>query len=147
MVTNLKKMEYKILPMGMGDYDAVYALWKQCDGIGLSSVDEREGIERYLQRNPEMSFVAKDKDRVVGVILAGHDGRRGMIWHLAVRADYRRQGIGGSLVSRSVEALRSVGIERILIVTFSDNTEGHDFWEANGFCKREYVKLMARDLA
>ena len=81
------------------DYDAVYQLWRNTPGMGLNSTDDsREGIERYLRRNPTTCFVAEEDGQLVGVIMAGHDGRRGYIYHTAVLQDYRGRGIGRSLV-------------------------------------------------
>ena len=85
--------------MTMEDYDGVYALWTKIRGFGLRSVDDsREGIERFLRRNPATSVVAVEDGRVVGSILCGHDGRRGCLYHVCVDEEYRRRGIGKSMV-------------------------------------------------
>ena len=92
-------------------YEQVYSLWENCDGIGLSSADSRPRIQIYLERNPGLSLIAHERQRVVGTILCGHDGRRGYIHHLAVLSAYRRQGIGRLLVDKSLATLQSLGIQ------------------------------------
>ena len=123
--------------MIIDDYDAVYALWRDSDGIGLNDVDDsREGIARYLLRNPQTCFVATLKQRVVGVILSGHDGRRGFIYHLAVHPDCRRMGLARTLVQKATEALRDCGISKVALLVFARNADGNAFWEKMGFTAR-----------
>lgn len=127
-----------IRKMVIGDYTAVYELWSNIPGIGLNDVDDSfEGISRYITRNPDTSFVAIDKDKFVGVILAGHDGRRGFIYHSAVLPEYRNQGIGRMLVGKALEALKRQGISKVGLLAFSANELGNQFWESMGFGSRE----------
>ncbi len=119
------------------DYDGVYALWVSTPGIGLNKVDDsREGIAKYLRRNPQTSFVAEDCDRIVGVIMAGHDGRRGYIHHTAVLPAYRGQGLGRRLVEFAMKALEEEGIHKVALVAFTENNTGNAFWEKLGFSAR-----------
>ena len=120
------------------DYDAVYALWLASEGIGLNDVDDsREGIARYLLRNPKTCFVTIQDRRIVGVILAGHDGRRGFIYHLAVHPDCRRMGIARILVGMATDALRDCGISKVALLAFACNVGGNAFWESMGFTSRD----------
>ena len=119
------------------DYDAVYALWLSCKGMGLNDVDDsREGIEKYLRRNPATCFVAEELGRIVGVILAGHDGRRGHISHTAVDEAFQRRGIGRQLVEHVMAAMEREGIIKVNLVVFSHNEKGNAFWESLGFTVR-----------
>lgn len=132
--------------MRLEDYEAVYALWLSCPGMGLNNLDDsKEGIEQYLTRNPETCFVAVEGDEVVGAILSGHDGRRGHIGHTAVRQEYRRQGIGKKLVEAALESLKKQNIRKVSLVVFARNDAGNAFWEKMGFAKRE--DLAYRDYA
>ena len=124
--------------MTIADYDKVYALWLSCRGMGLNNLDDsREGIERFLKRNPETCFVAEDGGRLVGVIIAGNDGRRGYIYHTAVSPGFRRKGIAKALVNAALEALHDLGINKTALVVFKRNYDGNAFWESMGFTERE----------
>ena len=127
-----------IRKMTIADYDAVYALWLSCKGMGLNNLDDsRDGIERFLKRNPDTCFVAEKDDAVVGVIIAGNDGWRGYIYHTAVNPDYRRQGIAKRLVDTALEALKNLGINKAALVVFDRNSDGNSFWENAGFTVRD----------
>lgn len=127
-----------IVKMTMDDYEEVYHLWMNTSGMGLNDVDDSaEGIEKYLKRNPNTCFVAKQSGRVVGVIISGHDGRRGYIYHTAVAMDERQEGIGTALMERALKALKKEGISKVALVAFSKNKIGNDFWEKRGFQARE----------
>lgn len=122
--------------MTIADYDKVYALWLSCKGMGLNNLDDsRECIERFLKRNPDTCFVAEDGE-VVGVIIAGNDGRRGYIYHTAVSPDHRRKGIAKALVNAALNALRELGINKTALVVFERNADGNAFWESVGFTSR-----------
>lgn len=124
--------------MQLEDYSQVYQLWFSCKGMGLNDLDDsQEGIERYLKRNQETCFVAQEGERIVGVILSGHDGRRGYIHHTAVHPDHRGKGIGTALVEQAMAALERCGIHKAALVVFKRNQTGNDFWERRGFTDRE----------
>ena len=133
--------------MNIEDYVQAYDLWILC-GNGLNDKDDsREGIEKYLKRNPSTSFVAVDGERIVGVILCGHDGRRGIIQLACVSPDYWRFGIGKQLVDLALEALKEEGINKVLLVAFKKNEGGNAFWEAQGFTLREDLNYRNKALA
>lgn len=133
--------------MRIEDYEAVYALWLSCAGMGLNSVDDsREGIARYLERNPRTCFVAEEAGRVVGAILTGHDGRRGYISHTAVAGTQRRRGVGRALVEAALAALRDERISKVNLVVFARNAAGNAFWERMGFTTREDLTYRNRAL-
>jgi N-acetylglutamate synthase len=123
-------------PMSPSDFDDAEALWNATEHMGAGPGDDRESISSYLERNPGMSFVARDSERrgaLAGALLCGHDGRRGILYHLAVSSVYRRMGIGRGLVERAVESLKSAGIRKCNLLVFKDNTSGMAFWESMGF--------------
>lgn len=124
--------------MTINDYDSVYNLWINTPGMGLNTTDDsRIGIEKYIRRNPETSFVAECNGNVIGVIMAGHDGRRGYIHHTAVLPDYRNRGIAKKLVCCAMSALEHEGIQKVALVAFERNDSGNGFWEHIGFIRRD----------
>ena len=138
-------IEYRL--MTIADYQQCYNLWLKC-GNGLNDKDDSlEGIDKYLKRNPSTSFVATCDEKVVGVILCGHDGRRGIIQHACVSPDYRRLGIGNRLVELALEALKNEEINKVLLVAFKKNEGGNAFWEAQGFTLREDLNYRNKALA
>jgi ribosomal protein S18 acetylase RimI-like enzyme len=140
-------MSIELKEMTIQDYDEVLALWSASEGIGLSDVDSKESIKRFLARNPGLSFIAVDGDQLVGAALCGHDGRRGYIHHLAVRPSHRRQGIGRSLVGRCMYALLSIGIGKCHLFVFDDNQEAIAFWEKVGYTQRVELMMMSQQFS
>ena len=128
----------EIRKMHISDYKSVYNLWLSCKGMGLNDVDDSEkGISRFLERNPETCFVAIDNNEIMGVILCGNDGRRGYIYHTAVKSSERNNGIGTKLVDRAMKAFEDIGITKVALVVFEQNETGNIFWEKKGFTSRE----------
>lgn len=132
--------------MTIYDYEKVYTLWLSCKGMGLNNLDDsKDGIERFLKRNPETCFVAETDEKIVGVIIVGNDGRRGYIYHTAVDPDYRHNGIATKLVHEAMFSLKSIGINKTALVVFDRNTAGNAFWEKLGFTVRD--DLIYRNLS
>ena len=124
--------------MNIEDYENVYHLWMHTKGMGLNTTDDsREGIAQYLHRNPNTCFVAEDNGELVGVIMSGHDGRRGFIYHTTVKEECRGQGIGRKLVDSALTALEAEGIHKVALVVFRKNALGNVFWEKLGFTVRD----------
>ncbi|WP_219123126.1 GNAT family N-acetyltransferase [Streptococcus constellatus] len=120
------------------DYDQVYQLWLSCAGMGLNDLDDsKEGIARFLQRNPQTCLVAVENQTIIGAILVGSDGRRAYIYHTAVHPNYRRRGIARQLVETVLTVLDELKIHKVALVVFKRNTEGNRFWEKLGFSVRE----------
>jgi len=140
-------MAPQIRPFILADYDQVRALWEASEGLGLhDDVDSRAGIASYLTRNPGLSSVAWDTDRIVGAVLAGHDGRRGYLHHLAVHPSARRAGLGRRLVQASLDALHREGIAKAHIFVFRENAAGQVFWESCGWRRREELDIMSIEI-
>lgn len=127
-----------IREMKISDYEAIYSLWMSCKGMGLNNLDDsKEGIEKFLNRNPKTCFVAEINNQIVGVIIVGNDGRRACIYHTAVKEEYRGKGIARALVNKALAALKELGINKVALVVFNKNDNGNKFWEKLGFTKRD----------
>lgn len=125
--------------MVIEDYSQVAKLWAGIRGFGIRSIDDtREGVDRFLKRNPDTSVVAMLPDgEIIGSILCGHDGRQACFYHVCVREDYRQKGIGRALVDACVEALRREEINRVYLIAFKTNQIGNAFWKSIGWVQRE----------
>lgn len=129
---------FTVRSMQIEDYDQVYALWMTIHGFSIRTIDDsREGVERFLKRNPGISVVAEMDGRVVGAILCGHDGRRGCLYHVCVHEDYRMHGIGRAMVVHCMNALQQEGINKVSLIAFTKNDIGNTFWKQIGWTKRE----------
>ncbi len=121
----------------MTDYEDAYKLWSDTEGMGLRSLDDSyEGINRFIKRNPNTNYVCRVDEDLAGVILSGHDGRRGYIYHAVVKGNYRKKGYGKLLVESALKALKDEGINKVALVVFNTNTKGNAFWTSIGFNER-----------
>lgn len=132
-----------IRPMLAADYEAAIALLRRSGGVRLRDADSFEAIARYLARNPGLSFVAEVDGCIAGCVFAGHDGRRGYLYHLAVDAAHRGRGVGRALVNGALSALAREGIAKIHIDVLQDNEEGLRFWSAMGWSERNDIARMS----
>ena len=124
--------------MTIDDYEEVSLLWHKIKGFSIRSIDDsREGVARFLKRNPDSSVVAVEDSRVVGAILCGHDGRRGCMYHVCVDPEYRMRGIGKSMVVFAMNALKKENISKVSLIAFTKNEVGNKFWRCIGWTKRE----------
>lgn len=143
-------MNVTIRPVIIEDYDGIYELWNSTEQSkrALNPVDDsRDGIELYLKRNPTTCFLAyTDNNKIVGVILTGHDGRRAIVHHLCVHPDYRRQGIARQLVKKAEYALCKEGITKIFGLVFKDNNAANAFWEEQGYTIRTNLNYRNKSL-
>lgn len=129
---------FTVRSMQIEDYDQVYALWMTIHGFSIRTIDDsRDGVERFLKRNPGISVVAEMDGKVVGAILCGHDGRRGCLYHVCVHEDYRMHGIGRAMVVHCMNALQQEGINKVSLIAFTKNDIGNAFWKQIGWTKRE----------
>lgn len=137
----------EIRKMIIEDYDDVYHIWMSCAGMGLNNLDDsRDGIRKFLKRNPDTCFVAALDEKIVGSIMVGNDGRRGYIYHTSVHPEYRKQGIAKSLVEKAMKALEILGIHKVAFVVFDRNVSGNAFWEKLGFTVREDLVYRNKEI-
>ncbi|MFQ6058617.1 MAG: GNAT family acetyltransferase [Anaerolineae bacterium] len=134
-----------IRPFNLSDYDAVYALWRRAGpGIHLRQSDTRAEIEKKLARDPDLFLVAEREGQIVGVVVGGWDGRRGLVYHLAVEPTYRRQGIGRALMEELERRLVAKGCLRCYLLVARDNREAIEFYRELGWEVMEGIVPMAK---
>jgi ribosomal protein S18 acetylase RimI-like enzyme len=138
-----------IRTMQVKDYEGVRTLWESINGFAIRSIDDSyEGIKRFLKRNPTTCVVAEENSQIIGTILCGHDGRRGYFYHVCVREDKRKHGIGNQMVKAALEALKKEQITKVSLIAFRKNEIGNCFWKEMGWILREdlnYYDLTLND--
>ena len=128
----------QIRTMTVEDYENVSSLWMTIKGFGIRSIDDsKEGVERFIKRNPTTSVVAEGDGKIVGAILCGHDGRRGTLYHVCVHENYRRRGVGKAMVVFCMEALKKEHINKVSLIAFKSNQIGNSFWHHESWDFRE----------
>jgi ribosomal protein S18 acetylase RimI-like enzyme len=125
--------KFYIRPMIIDDYDSVIDLMNQTPGVTFREADSRENTARYLDRNPDLSFIAHVEGRIAGCLMSGHDGRRGYLQHLVVHPDHQRKGIASALVEHCLSALEKIGIRKSHVDVLKSNEIGAGYWESQGW--------------
>jgi ribosomal protein S18 acetylase RimI-like enzyme len=129
------------------DYDAVYELWSQAGpGIHLRRSDEPQEIQKKIARDPDLFIIAEENNQIIGTILGGFDGRRGMMYHLAVAEPYRRQGVARHLVDELERRLRDKGCIRYYLLVTKDNVAAIQFYESLGWKHMDDLYAYGKDI-
>jgi ribosomal protein S18 acetylase RimI-like enzyme len=123
---------YSIRKMTLSDHADAHRIWKDSEGICVVPEDSRKGIKQYLSRNPGLCFVAVADSEIVGTVLCGHDGRRGILRHLAVKPKFRNLGIGRALTQKCLRSLSRSGVTKCNVFVMDDNSPGLRFWRRLG---------------
>jgi ribosomal protein S18 acetylase RimI-like enzyme len=138
----MKKDEIMVRNMTMDDYAKVHELWMNIHKFGIRSIDDsKDGVQRFLMRNPDTSVVAVSNGELIGSILCGHDGRTASFYHVCVKEEFRNQGVGKTMVMHCMKALEKEKVSKISLVAFKDNEVGNSFWKEEGWQKREDLNL------
>ncbi len=135
-------MSFSIRAMIVADCSDAISLWQRTEGLDLNECDTVEGLSFYLKRNPGLSFVSEDQGQLVGVVLCGHDGRRGTLRHLAVDKAYRGQGMGRELADCALRALHDAGVGKCNLYVEDSNPAALAFWRAQKWNVLEYTFRM-----
>jgi ribosomal protein S18 acetylase RimI-like enzyme len=138
---------YKIRTMKIEDYKDIIDLWKNTDGVGLSGRDDsKKSIKAFLNKNPSLCFVAELDKEIIGTIMAGNDGRRGHIYHLTVKDEHRKKGLGKKLLDKVERSLKKEGIRKVFLVAFKTNKIGNKFWENSGYTIRKDLNYRDKSI-
>lgn len=137
-------MNIKLSPMTVADLEAVLGLWVRTDGVGLNESDTPDRLLAFLDRNRDLSLVARDGPGLVGAVLCGHDGRRGYLHHLAVLPEYRGCGLGRQMVEACLGSLTVLGVLKCNVFLYADNNTGQQFWNHCGWKERCDLKVLQR---
>lgn len=119
------------------DYPKLIQLWKSAGCIEVRQTETPAMLVNFLKRNSGCNYAAYAENQLVGAVLAGHDGWRGYLYHMAIHPDYRQQGLGTKIVNAAVEAIQRSGITHIHCLVKRDNIIAQQFWEKCGFDARD----------
>ena len=143
MIRSLKTEKIKIRVMKIEHHAQLIKLWKKTEGMGITKSDSKPELNKYLNRNRGFSFVAlNSKNKIIGSVLCGHDGKRAFLYHLAVYKAYRRMGIGRDLVDKAMAKLRKLKLLKCTLFVYHDNKGGKKFWQQLGWITRKDLAMM-----
>src|SRR5512134_2679263 len=129
------------------DYEPVFALWKSIErGVHIGRSDTALEIEKKIARDPDLFLVAESDGAIIGSVIGGYDGRRGLIYHLAVAAAFRGRGIGSCLMDEVEARLRAKGCLKCYLLVTNDNTEAGEYYQRRGWQPMDNVHLYGKEL-
>ena len=136
-------MKYKIIEMKLDRYHELIDFWKNTEGLWVSDDDSYENLKIFLKRNPRLNFIAVSENKIVGTLKCSHDGRRGYLHHLAVKKEFRKEGIAKKLINNSLDNLQKAGItkDKVRVFVLDTNKPALKFWKHNGFIEQIYDYL------
>lgn len=128
------------------DYERVLELWRGLEtGVVVGRSDTPEEIKKKIERDPDLFLVAENEDGIIGTVIGGFDGRRGMIYHLAVRRDKRKNGIGAKLLTEVENRLKAKGCLKCYLLVLADNKEAMHFYESCGWQESRQDRIFAKE--
>jgi ribosomal protein S18 acetylase RimI-like enzyme len=135
----------KIREFKIGDYPGVRDLW-QAAGLILRLGDDLEDVKLKLQRDPDLFLVTELDDEIVGSVIGGWDGRRGWIYHLSVKPEHQRQGIGAELVREVEKRLVAKGAKKVNAQVYKWNEQSSEFFKAIGYEAQPELIMIGKQL-
>lgn len=137
--------DYKVDQARPDDAAAMLHLWRGIPGLGLGQGDDEEALHLFMARNPSTCLVIRDGEGLIGTVLAGFDGRRGYIYHLAVHQDYQRRGYGQTLLKRAILELQTLGARKMHLFVLRDNPAAAAFYQRQGWQNRRDIQVFSWD--
>ena len=130
------------------DYPAIKELWESMEkGVHMGRSDFPEEITKKVSRDPDLFLVAESDGQIIGSVIGGYDGRRGILYHLAVTKDFRQQGVGGQLLDVVEARLKAKGCLKCYLMVVPGNPELERFYEKRGWHFMDYVRPFGKELA
>jgi ribosomal protein S18 acetylase RimI-like enzyme len=143
VVTNIQIREFRFPE----DYQQVHALWSSIEkGVRVGRSDTLGEIEKKVARDPDLFLVAECENKIIGSVIGGYDGRRGLIYHLAVNSAFRGHGIGSQLMDEVESRLRNKGCLKCYLLVASDNLDVEPYYQQRGWQPMTDVHLFGKNL-
>jgi ribosomal protein S18 acetylase RimI-like enzyme len=128
------------------DYVLTLKLWESIEaGIHVGRSDTPEELRKKLKRDPDLFLVAELDEQIIGTIIGGYDGRRGMIYHLAVHETVRKQGVGAMLMNEVEKRLQAKGCVKCYLLILADNEQAAQFYENRGWKEMEEIRIFGKE--
>jgi ribosomal protein S18 acetylase RimI-like enzyme len=128
------------------DYPAALALWHASGpGVRVGRSDTREEIAKKLAHDPGLCLVAEEGGQLVGTVLGGYDGRRGLVYHLAVAKAHQGQGLGRALMAEQEARFRARGCVKVYLLVTAENQDVKEFYGPQGWSTMP-VEIMGKEL-
>jgi len=129
------------------DYQQVFDLWTSIEkGVHVGRSDSPIEIKKKVSRDPDLFLVAESRNKIIGSVIGGYDGRRGLIYHLAVSASFRGQGIGSLLMDEVESRLRIKGCLKCYLLVTNDNPEVENYYRHRGWQHMDSIHLFGKEL-
>jgi ribosomal protein S18 acetylase RimI-like enzyme len=144
MPRDTRQVRVQIRPYQESDQRAVTELWNESSPAHAPHNDPATAIRKKLEVQRELFSVAEVDGNVVGTAMGGYDGHRGWIYAVAVKPQFRRQGIGSALVRRVEAALSDLGCLKVNLQVFASNAEVVAFYEQLGYSVEERINMGKR---
>lgn len=130
------------------DYQQVYDLWSTIEkGVHVGRSDAPSEIEKKIRRDPDLFLVAECEGKIIGTVMGGYDGRRGLLYHLAVSKPFRSQGIGSRLMGEVESRLRDMGCLKCYLLVTEDNSEVESYYQNRGWQAMDGIRLFGKELS
>src|SRR5256886_2579340 len=136
----------EIRDLQRNDGDALRALWRAC-GIRDRPGDDDASLDAMASRNPGLCIVGSEGDRIVASALAGFDGRRGWLYHVATHPDVRRRGIATRVVRTIEDRLRAMGCRKLNLIVWEGEDGAMAFWTGIGYYREKTVEFAKELIA
>lgn len=115
-------------------------------GVHVGRSDTPAEIEKKLARDPDLFLVAEADGAMIGSVIGGYDGRRGLVYHLAVASEFRGRGIGSQLMDELEARLRAKGCLKCYLLVTTDNPEAEIYYQQRGWQHMDSVRLYGKEL-
>lgn len=128
------------------DYERVLDLWRGVEtGMSVGRSDSPDEIKKKIARDPELFLVAESSRGIIGTVISGFDGRRGMVYHLAVDGNFRRLGVGASLLAEVEKRLQAKGCLKVYLLVLDDNESAIRFYEECGWKQSQHDLVFMKE--
>jgi len=138
---------YVIRNASVADVPSLMALWESAAENDSRPPDTREAVLALLRRDPAAVLLACAEDgELAGSVIAGWDGWRYHLYRLAVRPDYRRQGVGSALLDAAEARFKALGATRSDAMVLTGNELGQRLWQASGYTEQDQWRRWVKTL-